>query len=273
MKIVTLVENTVGKEGLKAQHGISLYIETKKHKLLVDVGATDLFLQNAEKLGVDLSQVDTVVITHGHSDHGGGIKHFLKINQMARIYIRENALVPHYTKVFGIPFNVGLKPEDYNNHQVIKTGEICLIDDELILFSKVAGVRMWSTSNNNLYCKEQGKLVLDNFSHEQNLMITCDGKKYLVGGCGHSGAINILDRAMQLSGGSIDYMITGLHIMKNLFIKGPGEEFNVELARQLKQYPTQFYTLHCTGKPAYEQMKTVMKDQLQYLATGDMITI
>lgn len=273
LKIVTLVENTVGKEGLHAQHGMSLYIETKRHKLLVDVGASDIFLRNAEKLGIDLSQVDTVIITHGHDDHGGGIKHFIKVNQTAKIYIRENALEPHYTKVFGIPFRVGLKPKDYESSQVIKTGEVYRIDDELTLFSKVAGVKLWPSSNDNLYRKEQGKLVQDNFTHEQNLIIDCEGKKYLIGGCGHSGAVNILDRAIQLSNCPMDYMISGFHVMQNLFIKGPGEEFNLKVARQLKEYPTQCYTLHCTGKPAYEQMKRVMKEQIGYLATGDTLIL
>lgn len=273
MKVVTLVENTVGKEGLQGQHGICLYIETTKHKLLVDVGATDLFLKNAQKLGIDISLVDTVVITHGHDDHGGGIKHFRKVNQHAKIYIRENALQPHYTKVLGIPFSVGLQAKDYEGSQVIKTGEICRIDDELILFSKVAHKVLFSSSNNNLYMKLDGRLLKDDFSHEQNIIISCEGKKYLIGGCGHSGAVNILERAKQLCECDMDVMITGMHIMKNLFIHGPGQVFNIELANRLKQYSTMFYTLHCTGKAAYEDMKSVMKEQIGYLATGDIITI
>lgn len=273
MKVVTLVENTVGKEGLEAQHGISLYIETKKHKVLVDVGADGLFLRNAKKLGVDISQVDTVVITHGHSDHGGGMKYFLQENSKAKVYIRDNALVPHYTKLFAIPIQVGLDSKDYESKQVIQTGELHTIDDELTLFSNVSERELYSSSNHNLYAKESGKIVKDEFSHEQNLLISCNGKQYLIGGCGHSGAVNILERAVKLSGCNIDVMITGLHIMRNLFIKGPGEEFNVELAKRLKQYPTQFYTLHCTGKPAYEQMKQVMGDQMKYLSTGDQIQL
>ena len=65
MKIITLMEDTVGKEGALAEHGLCLYIETKHHKLLVDTGQSELTWENAKRLGVDLSKIDTIVISHG----------------------------------------------------------------------------------------------------------------------------------------------------------------------------------------------------------------
>ena len=79
MKIVNLIENTEGCSGCASEHGLSFYIETVKHKLLVDTGATDTFIRNAEILGVDLAAVDTVILSHGHYDHGGGLPAFVKI--------------------------------------------------------------------------------------------------------------------------------------------------------------------------------------------------
>ena len=78
MKIVNLIENTEGCSGCASEHGLSFYIETVKHKLLVDTGATDTFIRNAEILGVDLAAVDTVILSHGHYDHGGGLPAFVK---------------------------------------------------------------------------------------------------------------------------------------------------------------------------------------------------
>lgn len=75
MKITALVENQSNCE-LKAVHGLSLYIETAKHKLLFDLGPDDTLFENAEKRGIDLGRVDTVVISHGHSDHGGPLGSF-----------------------------------------------------------------------------------------------------------------------------------------------------------------------------------------------------
>ena len=69
MKLITLVENTKGASGCACEHGLSIYIETNKHKILMDTGASGTFIENAQLLGVDLSQVDMLVLSHGHYDH------------------------------------------------------------------------------------------------------------------------------------------------------------------------------------------------------------
>ncbi|MDE5597467.1 MAG: MBL fold metallo-hydrolase, partial [Lachnospiraceae bacterium] len=103
MKITTLVENTSILPEYKSKHGLSLYIETVNHKILFDIGSNGLFIENAEKLGIDIRTVDTVVISHGHTDHAGALEKFLEINSTAKIYMKESAFDKHYTKVIGIP--------------------------------------------------------------------------------------------------------------------------------------------------------------------------
>lgn len=72
MRIITLIENTPGAPGCVHEHGLCLYIETARHTLLMDTGATGAFADNAATLGLDLTRVDTVVLSHGHYDHAGG---------------------------------------------------------------------------------------------------------------------------------------------------------------------------------------------------------
>ena len=84
-KITTLVENCVYGRKLQAEHGLSLYIETAEHKLLFDTGASDLFIRNARLLHIDLREVDYLVLSHGHSDHTGGLRHFLELNTIATV--------------------------------------------------------------------------------------------------------------------------------------------------------------------------------------------
>ena len=85
MIIKTLVENTSISKDFGNEHGLSLYIETNALKILFDVGASKLFLKSAEKLGVNITDVDFLVISHGHYDHGGGLKNFFKENTKAEV--------------------------------------------------------------------------------------------------------------------------------------------------------------------------------------------
>ena len=83
MIIKVLVENTAISEEYGKIHGLCLYIETEKHKILFDLGPDKLFLENAEKMGVKIEEIDTVVISHGHYDHGGALGLFLRHNHRA----------------------------------------------------------------------------------------------------------------------------------------------------------------------------------------------
>lgn len=76
MRIVSLVENTGGAAKCPAEHGLSLYIEADGRKILMDTGASPLITANADMLGIDLSSVDLVVLSHGHYDHGEGCRLF-----------------------------------------------------------------------------------------------------------------------------------------------------------------------------------------------------
>lgn len=77
MRIISLVENTARAE-LKAKHGLSLYIETDNHRILFDLGPDKTLYANAKKRNIDLTKVDTVIISHGHADHGGALKDFFE---------------------------------------------------------------------------------------------------------------------------------------------------------------------------------------------------
>ena len=153
MRIVTLVENTCGHEDCIAEHGLSIYIETENHKLLLDTGQTDAVVKNAEVLGIDLSAVDTVVLSHGHYDHSGGILPFAEENPEARIIMQKSAAEPHYNgeRYIGIDTDILKLP----NIQLID-GDMEL-DDELFLFSGITGRRCYPQGNKKLSCIKTAK--------------------------------------------------------------------------------------------------------------------
>ena len=81
MQWTVLSDNRSCNPAFETEHGLSIFLQTDRHKILLDTGASDVFIRNAEVLGIDLSTVDYVFISHGHSDHAGGLRYFLEHNQ------------------------------------------------------------------------------------------------------------------------------------------------------------------------------------------------
>ena len=65
MRIINLVENELGDSGCEAAHGLSFYVETENHNFLFDSSPSEVVIRNARMLGVDLTAVDTVILSHG----------------------------------------------------------------------------------------------------------------------------------------------------------------------------------------------------------------
>lgn len=273
MRIISLIENTAGKEGCLIEHGLSIYIETRKHRLLVDTGASDAFMKNAERLGIDLTKVDMVILSHGHYDHAGGILTLAEKNPDALIYMRKNAGREYYHVVENREKYIGIDSNIRKLSQVRYVKGEVEIDDELFLFGGVTEKRLWPEGNLQLKCRKNGAFVQDDFSHEQYLVLAQEGKHILVSGCAHNGILNILERYHSLYGGSPDAVISGFHMRKKTGYERKDIAVMEETAKLLKETGTVFYTGHCTGEYPYEVMRKIMGEQLVYVHSGDEIVI
>ena len=258
-----MVENYSAHE-LKAAHGLALYIVTQKHKILFDLGPDGTLFENAEKRKIDLREIDIVVISHGHSDHGGALRRFLQINKHAMIYIQERAFERHYTKMLFFKVNVGIDKKLKQHPQVVLLEGNYKIDDELEVFTVKPVTRYYSSANNSLY-DEKGK---DTFLHEQNMII--HGKKnILILGCGHQGIINILEVAKRYNP---QICVGGYHLYNPITKKNVSDELLEGIAKELTKYPIQFYTCHCTGKESYRYLAKRVKN-MNYLSCGERIEL
>lgn len=273
MILKTLVENTSISAYYKNKHGICFYIETDNHKILFDLGKNGLFLENARKMGVDISDIDTVIISHGHVDHGGALNLFLKNNSKAKVYIRNNAFDKHYTTLLGLKIDVGIDSSLKHHPQVVLTGSKLVLDDELTLFSDVENKECPAESNNKLFVKRGEDISIDDFSHEQSLIISENGKLILITGCSHAGIINIKNKAEHLKNDKIAYVIGGFHLYNPISRITEIKELIQEIADRLNDNSTYYYTCHCTGEKAFNKMKEVLSERLDYLYTGSKIEI
>ena len=278
MKIINLIENTEGAAGCISAHGLSFYVETEKHRLLCDLGPSEDTLKNAALLGIDLRAVDTVILSHGHYDHAGGIIPFAELNHTALIYMQKSAADGYYaddgeTADSGAADRyryIGIDREITKLPQVRFTDGDFVIDDELSLFVMDKCGRLPFT-NVRLKRLENGAYVQDDFRHEQFLVIREKGRTVLMSGCAHNGILNIVGEYNRKYGSDPDVVISGFHLMKKTDYKDHQIREIKDTAEELARHDTLFYTCHCTGIPAYEIMKEIMGDKLRYVHSGDEI--
>ena len=263
MRVVTLIENTSCGSTCECEHGLSFYIETGNHKILFDAGQTDAFARNAEKLGVDLSQVELAILSHGHFDHGGGLKAFLEINKTAPVYLRRDAFAPNRNAQGK---DIGLDPELQSCDRLIYTDDSLELAPGITLCSCNDRVRPVPTDSAGIQVQENGLWKPDLFLHEQYLLIEENGKRICFSGCSHKGILNITHWF------SPDVLLGGFHFMK-IEPVGEGATRLAEAAEALLRYPATYYTGHCTGAAQFAFLKARMGDRLHALSTGTVLDI
>ena len=263
MKIIALVENSRRSSDEKdcsplaprpcftpsgTEHGLSFWIVTSGHRILFDTGASDLLLKNAAAAGIDLSLADTVILSHGHYDHGGGLPAFLSCISGARILLQRSALDSYYSL-----------------HDLT-------IDSELRIFSGIPKKFPAPEFGHPLRIKTASGLVPDDFRHEQCLIVSCQGKIALFSGCAHSGILNIMQRCREIMNRDPDLVLSGFHLKKNAALTKDDTAEIRGIAKKLMEFDSVFYTCHCTGKREYEIMKETMKDRLHLIRAGEELT-
>lgn len=275
MKIVNLIENTAGVDGCVPLHGLSFYVETLKHRVLFDAGPSGAVLGNAERLGVDLKEVDVAVLSHGHYDHSGGFLAFAKINPSATIYMQRKVRGDYYG-YDGVEKEyryIGIDKELLKLPQVQLIDGDLRIDDELSLFCVQARKYQMPSMNARIMQKVDGAYLPDDFLHEQSLYVSSGNDSAILSGCAHIGILNILEAFLQKFGSENlpQKVISGFHLLKkNGYAPSDFIEYK-ELARMLSDYSCDFYTCHCTGLEPYECMRSIMGKSLRYIRTGELV--
>ena len=263
MIITALMENTPFEDGCLFEHGLSLHIETDRHRILFDTGQSDGFIANALRLGIDLSAVDIAVLSHGHYDHGGGLQAFLALNSKTPVFVSRYAFGQFYA---GKERYIGLDPQLTGHPRLVPIGENLILDDELVLYSCNERLRPYVTDSYDLNVLRDSVMIPDDFRHEQYLLIKEKGKRVLISGCSHKGILNIMSWLEP------DMLIGGFHFMK-VDPAGPERKALDEAAQVMISHDAVYYTCHCTGLPQYEYLKQRMEDRLNYLAAGQQIII
>ena len=264
MKWTVLADNRSCDSHLQTEHGLSILLETDKYRILLDTGASDVFVRNAEQLGIDLSRVDYVFLSHGHSDHAGGLRHLMSLNDQVQVIVSSDAVKGKFFSKRKCLHSITAEwPQNMGEHLLLvhQTQEIA---EGLHVIAHIPQNHPMPQGNQHLFVQNaEGIYVNDDFRHE--LALYTDG--LLFTGCAHSGLENILAACPY----PVKIVVGGFHLLDD----HEGKEELTELAKRLMgTYPnTQFYTSHCTGDKVFATLKAVMGEQIQPFSCGSIVEL
>jgi 7,8-dihydropterin-6-yl-methyl-4-(beta-D-ribofuranosyl)aminobenzene 5'-phosphate synthase len=280
MKITTLIENIKDdSKDLINEKGLCLYIEKDNKRILFDTGRTDRFIYNAKKLGIDLEQVDAVVLSHGHGDHAGGLIPFLKINSKAKVYMKIEASKDHYFHYMFFNKNVSVSKKLFADYfdRIEYVKSFTEIMKDIYIITDIHKHYKIPEGNKYLFIREGTKLVRDEFQHELIMVVKEQEGICIFTGCSHNGTANMIETAKSnFKGANIKAVIGGFHLVKIPIIKSltaSKEQIDVLVKEIITANVEKVYTGHCTGEKAYKKLKYALGDKIQYIKTGTEIHI
>jgi len=271
MKIAVLIDNLAG-EGFLCEWGLSFHIEYSGRRFLLDMGATDAYLENAEKLGNNVAEVDYAIVSHAHYDHTNGLASFLKANSKASIYLSPNAGENCYSgtgifkKYIGMPKGVAAASM---SRIIRQTGVSKICEGVFLIPHSTDGLEAFGRRNHQ-YIRKGMRFIPDNFSHEQTLVFKCpEGGLVILNSCSHSGPEIIVKEVLAaFPGETVRAYVGGLHLFRL------SEQEIETVADGLATCGIRMlYTGHCTGEQAFNLLKSRFGEKIEQFHSGMEIEI
>ncbi len=260
VRITTLSENTAN-YGFLGEWGLSILVEAEGLKILVDTGLSFSAVHNAQKMGIDLSTIDRIMLSHGHADHTGGLREVLKITGEMEViahpdiwtakYVRRNQETAQYIGVpfpreelesLGARFNLAREP--------------VRITDNIMTSGEIPMVTVYEQLENNLLIMKDSVFQQDPLADDLALIINTDFGLVVILGCAHRGIVNTLRHAQKLTGQELVYAaIGGTHLFR------ASDERIEQTIVDLKDIGIQKLGVsHCTGFRASARLAQEFED-------------
>lgn len=272
MIITSLVDDYCPRSGLRGEHGLSLHIQAGGKNILFDAGQTDLFAENSKKLGIDLAAVDAFVLSHGHYDHGGGMKTFFSVSggKKADAFAGSGYSAQRFARSESSLREIGVSWRERGTALPIPTEvtSIRSIAEGVFILPKadrVASVKVTERFR-VVSCAAE---AIDEFDDELSLAIVEGGALSIITGCAHRGIISIVQQARSaFPGASLKAIIGGFHL-----VDSTNEEAE-SVADALTAFNPEFlYCCHCTGVAGFAALSMKLGGKVAWLSCGTKLSL
>lgn len=280
MDIIALIENTVDKsKDLINEKGLCLYIKKDNNNILFDVGKSNNFISNARKLGINIKDIDIVIISHGHHDHGDGLLAFFRENTKGKVYMKKEASKDYYFKFMFFNRSIRINEEIFKKYsdRIIYIDDFKEIYKDIYIITDINKRYEIAKGNKYMFISENGNLTRDTFNHELIMVIKEDNGISIFTGCSHNGVANMIKTVKSIFyKEKIKALIGGFHLIKIPILKSlkpSRDEIDILSNIIINENIEAIYTGHCTGEKAYKELKNILGERIKYLSTGTKIQI
>lgn len=258
---ITILCNDKALPGFESEHGLSVLIEVDDKYYLFDTGSTDVAVKNARKLNIDFSKIETIIISHGHYDHIGGLKEFLMVlKKKIKVYVGQGIFLPKFNEDKYIGAQDSKTEYEDLGAEFHEIREINRLSRNIYILPKVP-FNTWERPPEKFNIFEKGQRKRDFFDEELTIIVIKDNTSTVVTGCSHRGIGNIILEASKHW--KIENLVGGLHLLDK-------EKAEIEKIRSMLENLgiKRAFIGHCTGDNAIEIFKQSPKIQAEEIFTG-----